>query len=138
MKKVFLIAVAVGLFFTTSCSKEEPNDNTVNETTATDNNTNGDPVDLNSAASNINNELSDFEIPNFSNEDVQVFANDYANYFKLLFNAHKSNNTEELQELMKQGVDWNKKASVFTQQMSDEDKEKWVAWTIKLQDMVSE
>ena len=135
---MFLAIAVIGMIATTSCKKgdQESVTNAVEQTT-------NDAVEnaestldaVNEAATNAAEGTID--IPQFSNEDVQKFASEYANYYSELMAAAKSGDANKLNDLMKQGVDWTKKASEFTQKMTPEDSQKWIDWTNKLKAMAN-
>jgi len=137
MKKIFLAVAAISMIVTTSCKNE--NSNSV-ETEAQQT-----LEDANQAALNLDEGKEDItaaeqqaiEIPEFSNSDVQNFAIEYSKYFEELLKATRSEETEKIQELTKQGVDWAKKESAITQTMNAEDSQKWTEWTNSLRDLLN-
>lgn len=129
MKKTFLIITALGLIAFTSCKNQEENVSDVTE-----------GID---SIANDAEELEDYEqvqidaskvasdIPQFSDPEVQKFAEEYSAYFNELMQA--GDDTEKLHELLGEGVEWSKRVSQLTQKMSEEDLDKWSRWSSQLQ-----
>lgn len=129
MKKTFLIFTALGLIAFTSCKNQEEDVSDVTE-----------GID---SIANDAEELEDYEqvqidaskvasdIPQFSDPEVQKFAEEYSAYFNELMQA--GDDTEKLHELLGEGVEWSKRVSQLTQKMSEEDLDKWSRWSSQLQ-----
>lgn len=129
MKKTFLIFTALGLIAFTSCKNQEENVSDVTE-----------GID---SIANDAEELEDYEqvqidaskvasdIPQFSDPEVQKFAEEYSAYFNELMQT--GDDTEKLHELLGEGVEWSKRVSQLTQKMSEEDLDKWSRWSSQLQ-----
>lgn len=132
------MAVAVfGMITATSCKNESSN-SVGKETQQTLEDAGQEALNPDEGIADITSaEQEAMEVPEFSNSDVQNFANEYSKYFEELLKTTKSGDTEKIQELTKQGVDWAKKESAITQNMNAEDSQKWTEWTNKLRDLVN-
>lgn len=129
MKKILLIITALGLIAFTSCKNQEEGVSDVTE-----------GID---SIANDAEELEDYEqvqidaskvasdIPQFSDPEVQKFAEEYSAYFNELMQA--GDDTEKLHELLGEGVEWSKRVSQITQKMSEEDLDKWSRWSAQLE-----
>lgn len=129
MKKTFLIFTALGLIAFTSCKNQEEDvsdvtegiDSIVNDAEELENYEQVQ-IDASKVAS---------DIPQFSDPEVQKFAEEYSAYFNELMQA--GDDTEKLHELLGEGVEWSKRVSQLTQKMSEEDLDKWSRWSSQLQ-----
>lgn len=72
------------------------------------------------------------DIPQFSSEENQKFAEEYAQYFNEIMTASSNNETEQLHKLMNEGVEWSKKVQNQIKKMTAEDQQKWTEWSSKL------
>lgn len=134
---MFLAVAVFGMIAATSCKKDTQESVTDAIEQTTDDAVENAQSTLNQVTEAAKTAAEGtIDIPQFSNEDVQKFASEYANYYSNLMTAAQSGDAEKLQELTKQGVDWAKKASEFTQKMTPEDSQKWIEWTNKLRAMV--
>jgi len=137
MKKIILTVAVIGMITTTSCKNESSN-SVETEAQQTLEDADQEALNLEEGNADITSaERQAIEVPEFSNSDVQNFANEYSKYFEELLKATKSEDTEKIQELTKQGVDWSKKESAITQTMSAEDSQKWTEWTNSLRDLLN-
>lgn len=137
MKKIILTVAVIGMITTTSCKNESSN-SVETEAQQTLEDADQEALNLDEGKTDITSaERQAIEVPEFSNSDVQNFANEYSKYFEELLKATKSEDTEKIQELTKQGVDWSKKESAITQTMSAEDSQKWTEWTNSLRDLLN-
>lgn len=137
MKKIILAVAVFGFISATSCKNEGSNGIETRAEQALED-AGQQAVDMEEQAANIKSaEQEAIEVPEFSNEQVQNFANDYAKYFEELLNATKSKNTEKTVELTRQGIEWTKKANEITQGMNEEDTQKWTEWTNRLRILVN-
>ena len=132
MKKVFLAFTVVGLITLTSCKSESQKveDATENATEQTT-----------EAAANVvetvnNTENVVLEVPQFSNTDVQKFAQEYAAYTTEVLTAMKNRDGAKVAELQQKSVEWAQKANEYTQKMTEEDAVKWANWTKKIAETV--
>lgn len=131
MKKTALSLILMGIISLSSCKNEKSKavDSTEN---AIEN--------MHQVANEILEEESNLEeaakiatdIPQFSNEENQKFAQDYAQYFNEIMEASAKNDSEKLYLLMSEGVEWSKKAQSQMNKMTAEDKQKWTQWSSKL------
>lgn len=137
MKKIILTVAVIGMITTISCKNESSN-SVETEAQQTLEDADQEALNLEEGNADITSaERQAIEVPKFSNSDVQNFANEYSKYFEELLKATKSEDTEKIQELTKQGVDWSKKESAITQTMSAEDSQKWTEWTNSLRDLLN-
>lgn len=128
MKKIFLIVTTLGLIVFTACKNEENKVSDVSETDAIENEIEvlDDYEQIQIDASKVAS-----DIPQFSNVEIQEFAEKYSAYFNELMKA--GDDSEKLHELLAEGVEWSKRVSAITQQMNEEDLDKWSQWSSQLQ-----
>lgn len=137
MKKLIMAVAVLGMISATSCKNESSN-SVETEAQQTLEDADQDALNLDEGNTDITSaEQEAMEVPEFSNGDVQNFANEYSKYIEELLTATKSGDTEKIQELTKQGVDWAKKESAITQNMNAEDSQKWTEWTNRLRDLLN-
>lgn len=129
MKKTFLIITALGLIAFTSCKNQEENVSDVTEGIDSIVNDAEELEDYEQVQIDASKVASD--IPQFSDPEVQKFAEEYSAYFNELMQA--GDDTEKLHELLGEGVEWSKRVSQLTQKMSEEDLDKWSRWSSQLQ-----
>lgn len=136
MNKLRVTWTLIGFFIFTSCKKDET---IVQETTL-------HPLDsIQESVDEINEVESNFQsaskiaadIPQFSNEELQEFAQEYGNYFEEIVEADKERDNEKLQQLTLEGMEWSRKASEWTLKMNEEDAQKWTNWSSRLRLSVS-
>lgn len=128
MKKVFLTLTVIGLVTLTSCKSEEKK---VED--ATENATEEVTEEAAEAAEAIDNTAAAVSaVPQFSNAEVQQFADDYAKYYAEVKTAMTSGDQTKIMELQKKSVEWAQKAQEFTQKMTPEDAKKWADWSQKI------
>ena len=72
------------------------------------------------------------DVPKFSNEEVQKFAEEYAAYYKEVFEANKAKDAAKLAELGQKGVDFAKSAQEKLTKMTPEDAKLWADWAQKI------
>lgn len=136
MKKLILALTVIGFTTVSSCKKEADKVEESTEQTLQDVHNEaevGQQANANlESASNIA-----ADIPQFSNGDLQAFAQDYAGYFQSLVDASNKGDSEKLQQLTADGMEWSKKAAEMTQKMTEEDAEKWKQWEARLRASVS-
>ena len=72
------------------------------------------------------------EVPKFSNEEVQKFAEEYAAYYKEVLEASKAKDAAKVAELGQKGQDLAKSAQEKMTKMSAEDAKAWADWAQKL------
>lgn len=129
MKKTFLIFTALGLIAFTSCKNQEEDVSNVTEGIDSIVNDAEELEDYEQVQIDASKVASD--IPQFSDPEVQKFAEEYSAYFNELMQA--GDDTEKLHELLGEGVEWSKRVSQLTQKMSEEDLDKWSRWSSQLQ-----
>lgn len=130
MKKIFLTFTALGLIAFTSCKNQE--EEGVSDVTEQIGNIESDAEKLEDYEQ-IHTDASKVasDIPQFSNPEIQKFAEEYSAYFNELMQAGED--TEKLHELLGEGVEWSKRVSKITQKMNEEDLDKWSEWSAKLE-----
>ena len=129
MKKILLIITALGLIAFTSCKNQEEDVSDVTEGIDSIVNDAEELEDYEQVQIDASKVASD--IPQFSDPEVQKFAEEYSAYFNELMQA--GDDTEKLHELLGEGVEWSKRVSQLTQKMSEEDLDKWSRWSSQLQ-----
>lgn len=77
------------------------------------------------------------DIPQFSSRELQEFAQCYSAYFQELDQAAEKGDSVRLKELMAEGLNWSKEASKWTQEMTEEDAQKWIKWSSRLRSSIS-
>jgi|SRR5690554_4293700 hypothetical protein len=132
MKKLIWTVVIAVSFMINACKNSEsdtPSDETelkTEDTGLSEENSATDSTVFNSV------ESVDIEVPVFDSEEVQQFAEEYAEYLKELIETSRSGNDEKTMELMQSGVEWNKQATELSKKMGQDDKQLWTDWTNKL------
>lgn len=136
MNKLRVTWTLIGFFIFTACKKYET---VVQETTLHPVDSIQESVDeINEVESNLQSASKiAADIPQFSNEELQEFAQGYGNYFEEIVEADRERDNEKLQELTLEGMEWSKKASEWNQKMSEEDALKWANWSSRLRLSVS-
>lgn len=76
--------------------------------------------------------IEKYQMPNFSSDEINRFALEYAQYFEKITQAAKSGDESEIKDLQSQVAKWAMKASDMTQKMTAEDAQKWVDWSQKI------
>ena len=72
------------------------------------------------------------EVPKFSNEEVQKFAEEYAAYYKEVLDAYKAKDAAKSAELAKKAQDLAKSAQEKMTKMTPEDAKVWGEWAQKI------
>ena|SRR5690606_13645563 len=127
MKKVFLAFAVLGLVTLNSCKKEDRVKN-VTENTAEE--TAQEAAET--AETMENTAATVMNIPQFSNKEVQKFAEEYAAYYREIEVAAKEGKQAKIDELQQQSVEWAQKAKQHTQNMTAEEMQTWNDWTQKI------
>ena len=136
MKKFILALTVIGFASLSSCKKEADKVEDSTEQTLKDLHNEAEVgQEANANLESASNIAAD--IPQFSNGELQAFAQDYAAYFQSLVDASNKGDSEKLQQLTGEGMDWSKKAAEMTQKMTEEDAEKWKQWEARLRASVS-
>ena len=130
MKKLVFALGAVAMLSMVSCGKKE----TPAEKPATEEAKEGEateqPAAEEKAAEGVAGALS--EVPKFSNEEVQKFAEEYAAYYKEVLEASKAKDAAKVAELGQKGQDLAKSAQEKMTKMSAEDAKAWGEWAQKI------
>ena len=130
MKKLVFALGAVAMLSMVSCGKKE----TPAEKPATEEAKEGEateqPAAEEKAAEGVAGALS--EVPKFSNEEVQKFAEEYAAYYKEVLEASKAKDAAKVAELGQKGQDLAKSAQEKMTKMSAEDAKVWGEWAQKI------
>ena len=77
-------------------------------------------------------ETAIYNVPRFSNQEVQKFAEEYAQYYKEILKAVKEKDAVKIAELGQKGQDLAKSAQEKMIKMSAEDAEVWGEWAQKI------
>ena len=72
------------------------------------------------------------DVPKFSNEETQKFAEEYAAYYKEVVEAGKAKDAAKLAELGQKGQELAKAAQEKMTKMSAEDAKVWAEWAQKI------
>ena len=133
MKKLVFALGAVAMLSMVSCGKKEtPAEKPATEEAAADSTAQeaAQPAAEEKAAEGVAGALS--EVPKFSNEEVQKFAEEYAAYYKEVFEANKAKDAAKLAELGQKGVDFAKSAQEKLTKLTPEDAKLWADWAQKI------
>ena len=131
MKKLVFALGAVAMLSMVSCGKKEtPAEKPATEETAKEGEATEQPAAEEKAAEGVANAFAD--VPKFSNEEVQKFAEEYAAYYKEVFEANKAKDAAKLAELGQKGVDFAKSAQEKLTKMTPEDAKLWADWAQKI------
>ena len=77
-------------------------------------------------------EAAIYNVPRFSNQEVQKFAEEYARYYKEILKAVKEKDAVKIAELGQKGQDLAKSAQEKMTKMSAEDAKVWGEWAQKI------
>ena len=132
MKKLVFALGAVAMLSMVSCGKKEtpaekPAAEAAADSTAQEA---AQPAAEEKAAEGVAGALS--EVPKFSNEEVQKFAEEYAAYYKEVLEASKAKDAAKVAELGQKGQDLAKSAQEKMTKMSAEDAKVWGEWAQKI------
>jgi len=131
MKKLVFALGAVAMLSMVSCGKKEtPAEQPATEETAKEGEATEQPAAEEKAAEGVAGALS--EVPKFSNEEVQKFAEEYAAYYKEVLEASKAKDAAKIAELGQKGQDLAKSAQEKMTKMSAEDAKVWGEWAQKI------
>ena len=131
MRKLVFALGAVAMLSMVSCGKKEtPAEKPATEETAKEGEATEQPAAEEKAAEGVANAFAD--VPKFSNEEVQKFAEEYAAYYKEVFEANKAKDAAKLAELGQKGVDFAKSAQEKLTKMTPEDAKLWADWAQKI------
>lgn len=132
MKKLVFALGAVAMLSMVSCGKketpaekpatEEAADSTAQEA--------AQPAAEEKAAEGVAGALS--EVPKFSNEETQKFAEEYAAYYKEVLEAAKAKDAAKSAELAQKAQDLAKSAQEKMTKMTPEDAKVWGEWAQKI------
>ena len=132
MKKLVFALGAVAMLSMVSCGKketpaEQPATEAAADTTAQET---AEPAAEEKAAEGVAGALS--EVPKFSNEETQKFAEEYAAYYKEVLEAAKAKDAAKSAELAQKAQDLAKSAQEKMTKMSAEDAKVWGEWAQKI------
>ena len=133
MKKLVFALGAVAMLSMVSCGKKEtPAEKPATEEAAADSTAQetAEPAAEEKAAEGVAGALS--EVPKFSNEETQKFAEEYAAYYKEVLEASKAKDAAKVAELGQKGQDLAKSAQEKMTKMSAEDAKVWGEWAQKI------
>ena len=132
MKKLVFALGAVAMLSMVSCGKKEtpaekPATEAAADSTAQET---SEPAAEEKAAEGVAGALS--EVPKFSNEETQKFAEEYAAYYKEVLEAAKAKDATKSAELAQKAQDLAKSAQEKMTKMSAEDAKVWGEWAQKI------
>ena len=131
MKKLVFALGAVAMLSMVSCGKKEtPAEKPATETADSTAQETAEPAAEEKAAEGVAGALS--EVPKFSNEETQKFAEEYAAYYKEVLEAAKAKDAAKSAELAKKAQDLAKSAQEKMTKMSAEDAKVWGEWAQKI------
>jgi hypothetical protein len=132
MKKLVFALGAVAMLSMVSCGKKEtpaekPAAEAAADSTAQEA---AQPAVEEKAAEGVAGALS--EVPKFSNEETQKFAEEYAAYYKEVLEAAKAKDAAKSAELAQKAQDLAKSAQEKMTKMTPEDAKAWGEWAQKI------
>ena len=132
MKKLVFALGAVAMLSMVSCGKKEtpaekPATEAAADSTAQES---AQPAAEEKAAEGVVGALS--EVPKFSNEETQKFAEEYAAYYKEVLEAAKAKDAAKSAELAQKAQDLAKSAQEKMTKMTPEDAKVWGEWAQKI------
>ena len=128
MKKLVFALGAVVMLSMVSCGKKEtPAAEAAADSTAQEA---AQPAVEEKAAEGVAGALS--EVPKFSNEETQKFAEEYAAYYKEVLEAAKAKDAAKSAELAQKAQDLAKSAQEKMTKMTPEDAKVWGEWAQKI------
>ena len=132
MKKLVFALGAVAMLSMVSCGKKEtpaekPATEAAADSTAQET---AQPAAEEKAAEGVAGALS--EVPKFSNEETQKFAEEYAAYYKEVLEAAKAKDAAKSAELAQKAQDLAKSAQEKMTTMTPEDAKAWGEWAQKI------
>ncbi len=132
MKKLVFALGAVAMLSMVSCGKKEtpaekPAAEAAADSTAQEA---AQPAAEEKAAEGVAGALS--EVPKFSNEETQKFAEEYAAYYKEVLEAAKAKDAAKSAELAQKAQDLAKSAQEKMTKMTPEDAKVWGEWAQKI------
>ena len=132
MRKLVFALGAVAMLSMVSCGKKEtPAEKPATEETAKEGEATEQPAAEEKAAEgDVAGAFAD--VPKFSNEEVQKFAEEYAAYYKEVFEAYKAKDAAKSAELAQKAQDLAKSAQEKMTKMTPEDAKLWADWAQKI------
>ena len=131
MRKLVFALGAVAMLSMVSCGKKEtPAEQPATEETAKEGEATEQPAAEEKAAEGVAGALS--EVPKFSNEETQKFAEEYAAYYKEVLEAAKAKDAAKSAELAQKAQDLAKSAQEKMTKMTPEDAKVWGEWAQKI------
>ncbi len=131
MKKLVFALGAVAMLSMVSCGKKEtPAEKPATETADSTAQEAAQPAAEEKAAEGVAGALS--EVPKFSNEETQKFAEEYAAYYKEVLEAAKAKDAAKSAELAQKAQDLAKSAQEKMTKMTPEDAKVWGEWAQKI------
>ena len=133
MKKLVFALGAVAMLSMVSCGKKETQAEKPVAEAATDSTaqeTAQPAAEGEKAVEAVAGALS--EVPKFSNEETQKFAEEYAAFQKEAIEAYKSKDAAKITELTQKAQEWAKSAQEKMTKMSPEDQKVWGEWFQKI------
>lgn len=123
----------IGLVTLTSCKKEEEKvQDAIQDTTEQMTDVAEDNLE---SANEANIAIAD--IPQFSNPEVQQFAEEYAAFARDAAAAAQSGDAAKIQELQAKTVEWTRKIGEINQKLSSDEAQKFTEWVSEINRAVS-
>lgn len=123
----------IGLVTLTSCKKEEAKvQDAIQDTTEQMIDVAEDNLE---SANEANIAIAD--IPQFSNPEVQQFAEEYAAFARDAAAAAQSGDAAKIQELQAKTVEWTRKIGEINQKLSSDEAQKFTEWVSEINRAVS-
>lgn len=136
MKKLIVAMTFIGIVSITSCKENE--EKVVTKTEQTIEKIKKQAEVIQSIEGNLETaSKTAADIPQFSTGELQEFAQNYADYFDKIAEAQKEKDKEKLEDLLSESLNWSKKAAKWTQEMTEEDAQKWIKWSSRLRSSIS-
>ena len=131
MRKLVFALGAVAMLSMVSCGKKEtPAEKPATEIADSTAQETAEPAAEEKAAEGVAGALS--EVPKFSNEETQKFAEEYAAYYKEVLEAAKAKDAAKSAELAQKAQDLAKSAQEKMTKMTPEDAKLWADWAQKI------
>ena len=133
MKKLVFALGAVAMLSMVSCGKKEnPAEKPATEEAAKEGEATEQPAAEGEKPAEGEAAGALSEVPKFSNEETQKFAEEYAAYYKEVLEAAKAKDAAKSAELAQKAQDLAKSAQEKMTKMSAEDAKAWADWAQKL------
>ncbi|CAD7800697.1 hypothetical protein CHRY9390_00667 [Chryseobacterium aquaeductus] len=116
MKKITLFLTAFALVCTTACKKDDTKKSVIEEKVSTKTYATFDGV----------------AVPQFSNQEVQKFAIEYATMVTEMTAASKSGDIAKIDALAEKSKEWTSKQAAWQSKMTSQDSQLWADFVTRL------